>query len=45
VKGKQVHDANIVAVMLAHGVHRLATRNAGDFERYSGLIEVEAVGS
>lgn len=34
VKGKQVHDANIVAVMLSHGVTRLGTRNAADFERY-----------
>jgi predicted nucleic acid-binding protein len=25
VRGKQVHDANMVAVMLAHGIRRLAT--------------------
>lgn len=27
VHGKQVHDCNIVATMLAHGVRHLATRN------------------
>lgn len=44
VHGKQVHDCNIVAVMLAHGVRRLATRNAADFERYRDEIALEAVG-
>jgi len=34
VRGKQVHDTNIVATMLAHDVHRLVTRNPADFERY-----------
>lgn len=38
VKGKQVHDANIVATMRAKGVDRLATLNAGDFERYEDGI-------
>ena len=40
--GKQVHDANLVATMLAHGVTRLLTFNAGDFRRFGGLIEVVA---
>jgi predicted nucleic acid-binding protein len=40
VAGKQVHDANIVATMLAHGVPRLLTFNAVDFERYGNEIEV-----
>jgi predicted nucleic acid-binding protein len=34
VRGKQIHDANIVAVMLSHGVSRLATYNRTDFERF-----------
>jgi hypothetical protein len=38
VHGKQVHDCNIVATMLAHGVRHLATRNAADFKRYESLI-------
>jgi predicted nucleic acid-binding protein len=40
VKGKQVHDANVVATMLAHGVRRLLTHNVADFDRFAGLIEV-----
>ena len=43
VHGKQVHDCNIVATMLAHGVRHLATRNAADFKRYESLISVESV--
>ena len=38
--GKQVHDANIAATMLAHGITRLLTFNAADFRRFEGLIEV-----
>ena len=45
VNGKPVHDANIVATMLAHGVDRLLTHNVKDFTRYAdaGLIRVEAL--
>ena len=43
VLGKQVHDCNIVATMMAHGVRHLATRNAVDFRRYGSLLSVEAV--
>lgn len=38
--GRQVHDANIVATMLAYGERRLLTFNAGDFQRFSRLIEI-----
>jgi predicted nucleic acid-binding protein len=38
--GKQVHDANIVATMLAYGQTRLLTFNAKDFRRFEPLIEV-----
>ena len=38
--GKQVHDANLVATMLAHGISRLLTFNAADFRRFDKLIEV-----
>jgi predicted nucleic acid-binding protein len=41
VKGKQVHDANIVATMRANGVQRLATLNVADFERYEDVIQLE----
>ena len=40
VGGKQVHDANIVATMLAHGERRLLTFNAVDFRRYGDRIEL-----
>lgn len=38
--GRQVHDANIAATMLAHGEHRLLTFNTGDFQRFGALIEL-----
>lgn len=41
-QGKQVHDAHIVATMLAHGVERLLTLNPKDFSRFGELILVEA---
>ena len=31
--GRQVHDANVVATMLAYGEHRLLTFNEADFRR------------
>jgi predicted nucleic acid-binding protein len=37
-----VHDANIVATMLAHGETRLLTFNGADFRRFASLIEVVA---
>jgi predicted nucleic acid-binding protein len=40
--GRQVHDANIVATMLAHGESRLLTFNGGDFRRFGALIQVIA---
>lgn len=39
-KGKQVHDARLVAVMKAHGVTNLLTFNVDDFKAYS---EIKAV--
>ena len=38
--GRQIHDANIVATMLAHGEHRLLTFNVSDFRRYGDRIEL-----
>lgn len=40
VSGRQVHDANIVATMQAHGINRLLTHNEADFARYAGIITV-----
>ena len=41
--GKQVHDANVIATMLAHGVDTVVTMKAEDFarfERYVTLIKL-----
>ena len=40
VGGRQIHDANIVATMLAYGERRLLTFNAADFRRYGDIIEL-----
>ncbi len=40
VGGRQIHDANIVATMLAHGERRLLTFNVADFRRYGDRIEL-----
>ena len=39
-QGKRLHDAFLVATMLAHGVDTLITSNPGDFERFVGLVRV-----
>ena len=41
--GRQIHDANIVATMLAHGERRILTFNGADFRRFGRLIEVIAL--
>ena len=38
--GKQVHDANLVATMQAHGISRLLTHNVADFKRFAAYITV-----
>lgn len=40
VLGRQVYDARLVAVMLAHGVTHLLTMNPTHFRRFSDLITV-----
>lgn len=40
VKGKEVHDARIVAAMLAHGVTHLLTFNTDDFKRYTQITAI-----
>ncbi len=39
-RGRAVHDAFLVATMLAHGVKRLLTSNKGDFVRYTDRIQI-----
>ena len=38
--GRQVHDANIVATMMAYGIPELLTHNTVDFTRFGHLITV-----
>ena len=40
VGGRQIHDANIVATMLAHGERRLLTFNTADFRRFRDRIDL-----
>lgn len=41
VKGVQVHDARLAAVMLVHGISNILTLNPDDFRRY-GLFKTAA---
>jgi predicted nucleic acid-binding protein len=41
VRGKQVHDARLVALMQAHGITHILTLNAADFTRYPGIIAID----
>ena len=41
VKGKQVHDARLVAAMLRHGISHLLTFNVAHFARYSEITVIE----
>ncbi len=41
VRGKRIHDANIVATMLTYGVTRLATYNCDDFSVFRDLLTLE----
>ncbi len=38
--GKQIHDANIVATMLAYGISTLLTQNVDDMQRFTGKITI-----
>lgn len=38
--GKQVHDANVVATMLAHGVGMVVTMNIADFARFDRYVSL-----
>ncbi len=41
--GKQIHDANIVATMLAFGIPILLTLNLSDFARFSNRITLVSI--
>jgi len=44
VKGRQIHDANIVATMLANNIKNLFTHNVKDFDRFNNLINIIELG-
>lgn len=39
-QGKQIHDANIVATMLAYDIDTLLTLNVDDMKRFDGVIRI-----
>jgi predicted nucleic acid-binding protein len=39
-EGKQVHDANVVATMLVHGIGAVVTMNMADFARFAGHVRL-----
>ena len=39
-RGKQIHDANIVATMLANNIDTLLTLNVADFQRFEDQITI-----
>ncbi len=43
IGGKQVHDANIVATMLAYDIPCLLTHNVKDFRRFGEIIKIEGI--
>lgn len=40
VLGKQIHDANVVATAVRHGLRSVLTLNTRDFRRFAGEIDV-----
>lgn len=43
--GKQVHDANVVATMLIHGIGAIVTINLADFTRFAAHVELIGLGT
>ena len=43
--GKQVHDANVVATMLVHGIDTIVTMNVDDFARFGDHVQVAGLRS
>ncbi len=40
IRGVQVHDARLVAIMQAYGLTHILTLNIGDFERFPNITAV-----
>ena len=41
VRGVQVHDARLVALMQVHGITHILTLNGADFARYPGIVAID----
>lgn len=41
--GKQVHDANVIATMIAYGIDTLVTLNIDDMKRFADVISLRTV--
>ncbi len=41
LRGKRIHDANIVATMMAHGIRALVTQNLEDFALFDEIAIVD----
>lgn len=38
--GKQIHDANVIATMVVHGIGTVVTMNVDDFARFGGYVNL-----
>lgn len=43
IGGRQIHDANIVATMMAYDIANLLTHNTQDFERFGECVAIETI--
>jgi predicted nucleic acid-binding protein len=43
--GKQIHDANVVATMLVHGIDTIVTINLVDFTRFERQVRLVGLGT
>lgn len=42
LRGKCIHDANVVATMKVHGIPKLVTQNAADFKAFADIETADA---
>ncbi len=43
VTGRRIHDANVVAAAVTHGIGRIVTLNVRDFASLTGLVDVQTL--
>ena len=42
LKGKRIHDANIIATMMEHGLEEVVTENQPDFREFTGITVIDS---